>query len=267
MKGVYWLYVFKYGIFSKTLDNEPAELFFEEDSHSDCYPGKVLKPILDSKCIVSMKCTTLSIIRILDDLTKGDVKMIEFKETKNSDFKILDDKKIITLTLENQLSLIEVKLENEKIEVEGLDQIEVKGINRREEVSVSMALCSEGKYLMICQLDTSHCSSISVYEIEEKKRFVRKSILDVRGFGFDDFCCLKFVRYCRDCLIFTALVDQEGERKILTLAFNEKKMKIKEILRLRKDVDVDFVHKLVERGDGDIVGISKKSELVMIEYR
>lgn len=279
MKNEFWIYVHKAGIYSKTVfDNTPPRLFYDGDKDFSCYIGKGLQSILGEECLISMKDPILTIIRVEEKtereriFEKGSVEVLSCSGDENSDFDVLNDKQILLLTLNNNLSLIDVGLSlNGSIKTKVIDEIEIEGLNGVKEKSKSIAVCDRGKCFIVNQVrseDVFSSTSVSIYEILNDGVILKKGILDVRDQILRDFYCISFVGYSPESVIFLAMQSGDSkETQLLTYAYKEQTREIQEVTSLRKKMKIDRIFKFADRGNGEIVGVSSKSELICVEFK
>lgn len=264
LKNHFWIDVSNFGIYYKALDQQIAKRFCEGDKNSASFPGRVLKPILGDKCIVSMKYPTLSFFKIENDFTAGDVKVVECLGHRNVDFEVFEYDKVLLITSDCILSFLQIRLELGKITVENLDKVRVDGIGGRVEESSSLTVCLKGNFFLVNLGDyLSYSTSLLVYKIERRK-LVKQVTLDITKKNFKVFSCLGFMGKEEGRFVFTGA--PLGSYKFLSFEYDSRNLFLKEVENLRKNVYVGPVYKLVELRRGELRGISNTSELIQIKY-
>lgn len=214
--------------------------------------------------MISFNHSHLRIITIGGDFKPGKTIKFNCKDLSiNIDFAVFD-KRILILTKEGTLSLIELK--NLK-RFQELKTIKVEGITNRVEEAKTVSVCNRGKFFMVNLkfLNSYRSSSLIVYEIF-KERFIRKGEFDVGFLEQKMFNCLRFVRYTGNLLYFCALPFDEGRIPLLTFCYDQDSNEIEEVLELRRMISVSQVYKFSEIRNGEFSGITKNSRVLSIKY-
>lgn len=221
---------------------------------------------MDNSCVASLQQTTLTLIPIKEDFTPGEAKVIDLGAKENSDIEIFGEDKILVLTIDNHLSLIQVKLDDDQNISYEVNRMELVGIKGRNENSRRISLSDDGRYLALHRSAEGYASSISIYEIEDGDNFEWRATLDLQDLNLKYFWNFKFVERNSWSVAFMALPDTFGDNQLLIFRYDTMKRIIEEVGSMRKDLCIDRVYKFVDNLDGELVGISQRSELLKVKY-
>lgn len=268
-KNRFWLVEETEGIFTKNVDYSPAELFYDGDKKKFQYYGKILKPMLKEKILISLRQDFLTLIPIKDDYTAGEAKILNFfGKFGNKDITVFDDK-LFVLSKNSNLTLIKIRLLGKKVRVKVMKQFEIQVIDRGEmndENSEAIEICNRGKYIMIHQADDYFkASSLIVFEIYQWN-FVQKYVLDIGRFRINEFNSFKFVGWFGKNVCFSALPCSNKVIPLFTFCYDIKSKKIWEVTDLRALVNFSCVYKYSETTDGHFGGIDTRGNIFRIKY-
>lgn len=261
MRGVFWIDVFREGIYTKNLDESQPKLFYDGYSEDYCHEGKNLKPFLDENFLLCSKNRKFLIIPIKDDLTFGQVRVILQRDsTCNEDFASFQDK-ILLMTWE-KLSLFRMK---NKKRIFLQNEIEVERINEKEGRPISLSICSRGRFIIIHRMGSNYkVSSLMIYDMINLEK---KKILDISELKVSPFRTMSFLKYCGNRFYFSGITSSDFKNTLYTYYYDVEENAIEEEGSFRKvDVVEADIHKFVRKGDGLIVGISDTTRLLSINF-
>lgn len=262
MRGLFWIHIYGHGIYTKNRDKSSPKLFYDGCKISNCWNGKALKPFLKETCLLFFSFTHLIIIPIKHDLTPGRVRVIGSVDVDDKkDFAVFQNK-VLILTEKKILLIKVVKLKQIKL----LSEIKVGGIRGREETSLSMSICNKGRYIMVHRIKTNKASSLLIYEILCNRLRIR-NIFDIFKLDIFWFVSMNFLKYCGNRIYFMGMSRKSRKKSLFVFYYDMDSHKMGEEERLRKEnIEVEFIFKFVKKQDGEIVGISNKSELLSIKF-
>lgn len=266
MRDRYWIDSHYLGIFTKKLDETEPELFYNGNKTQEASFGKVLKPFLNERCLLSLKLKTLTIIKIKEDLTPDEVRIIpRGGKWSNSDFAVFGNR-VLILSSDSQLSFFQVIILGRRIRIKLLNYLYVEGVEEREEYSYLLSVCSKGRFVIIVQGDINkNCSSLVSYEIVHG-RLVKKHVLDIQNLKEFSFGGIQFVGYFGNLIIFSVFLWNEEMKKLLTFCYDQINEEVREIEELREDMQLANISKFVDRRDGTFGGIDWKGRTFSINY-
>lgn len=266
MRNRYWIDEFVYGIFSKKLDESDPEFFFGGHRQQLHTRGRILKPLLEDKFLMSVKWYTVKIIPIKDDLTPGEAKIIHCKDSSfNIDSATFKDN-IILMTSKGNLTLIKLTTLGEKLKLKELQNIKVKGIKGRRERAYTLGISKSGDYMMICMSDEKlMSSSLLVYQIDNSN-MIMKSILDIRGSNVSRFSCLKTLRCNSSRSSWIALPWTNDTFNLMTFTYFIERCEIEEEEQYRKEFSGKPIARLVEKDTGVLAGMCAEGRILVLNY-
>lgn len=266
MKDRFWLDEYESGIYSKKLDGSKPKLFYDGHKNIFSQPGRILKPFLNNRCLISVKWPDLQIIPVLNDFTPGEVKTIEEKNNYNIDSDVFKDN-LFVLSLNGNLNLYKVRLKGGKLLIKELQNLEIRGIKTREEISHSLKISQKGEFLLVNHRDRFFKNSSLIIFQMNNLGLVLKTILDLGDVRFKVFNCLKFWGAKGNLVYFSGLSYCSRETDLVSYVYDKDLEEVREVKRLRRSVDLGYVEKFVDRGKKIAVGISKDSQILVVRYK
>lgn len=255
------------GVYSKKIDNSEPELLYNGTNPGGMIYGRVLTPFFNDQCLLALKIDSVAVLFINDEFKVQDEKEIQLAEDQDyCDSAVIGQDKILIL-YGKYLSFYEIGLDNNQLEIKKLSEVEIKGIEGKEDVPMSFSVSENGKNLMIFQSTGWSASGLVVYQIGENYQFIRKCDFDLGKAKIEDnFSSLIFVKECGILSYFCAVPDVEDEKSIFTFAFDCEKNEIIEIEELRRKAEFGKVLRFCCVEKGCFIGLSNDDLLVKIEY-
>lgn len=179
----------------------------------------------------------------------------------------LQDDRFAVLTFKKKLRIFRLWIEGNNISWEILDDIDVEGIEGREEKCSSMINDENKKFIITCQHEFPRASSISVYKISQEFKLEFKTVLDVLNLVEINFIgCFNLIGNYKEGVVFSGLSHFGNNRPFLTFCYDSGKNSVKEIEELRTPVNGETVYRLQKIEEGVLAGVGRDLKMIQVKY-
>lgn len=278
IKSKYYFFIYGKGVYVSSITGPVTlNLEYKLDYSTGASLGKILTSYDNGKYLIILNLKRFFIVEVELGENSLKRKVLGIK-TKNPEDVWKDlvvfRQFIYVLSKFNKLKVIRIGMVQRKFNQEKLAELDVQGIERRQEEGNSLAICSSGKYLFVSQRDKNQKSSnISVFEVilnanNSSLEVILRTVLDTQSLGINELYSFIFVKYFGELPALCALpFGGKGNNYFYTFMYDPEEDELKEVEPLRKDIGSSVsIAKLVSFFSGKIVGITSKSDILTLKY-